>query len=104
MIVDTQTFRDLEIFESESGGPSLFDFCNLTRTAGGATVLRGRMAHPLPGPARIRSTQDALSFITAHRPLFDDLPAIEYTTSRVEEVERTSRSNRERRLPLLRGR
>lgn len=84
MNVDTQTFRDLEIFESESEGPSLFEAFDLTRTEGGRKALRRRMEQPFSDVARIRSAQDALSYIVAHRPLFKALPAIEYTTNRVE--------------------
>lgn len=84
MILDSQTVRDLEIFEPQSPGKSLFDLCNLTRTTGGAAALRRRMERPWPDAEGILSTQDALTFILEHRRAFNDLPAVEFTTSRVE--------------------
>lgn len=73
--LDTHTFSDLEIFESDTGDASLFDFCNFTRTVGGAAVLRRRMEHPWSSPERIRLTQDAIIFINRRRPLFEQLPS-----------------------------
>lgn len=83
LVVDSHTLEDLEIFASETSQTSLFDLCNLTRTDGGARVLRRRMASPWSNPARIRSTQESLSFILAQRGAFSKLPQA-YTTSRVE--------------------
>ena len=40
LVLDAQTTKDLEIFDTESEGTSLFQFCNLARTEGGARVLR----------------------------------------------------------------
>ena len=31
MLLDEQTLKDLEIFQAESGGTSLFSFCDFTR-------------------------------------------------------------------------
>jgi DNA mismatch repair protein MutS len=84
LVVDALTFKDLEIFESPTGGTSLFEFCNLTRSEGGAKVLRRRMEHPWSDAARIRATQESLSFILAERQAFDKLPSLAYTTSRAE--------------------
>ncbi len=72
--LDAHTFKDLEIFESETGDASLFDFCNLSRTRGGAAALRRRMKHPWSNADRIRSTQESISFITAQRQAFITLP------------------------------
>ena len=61
--LDGLTLKDLEIFESDSGGQTLFDFCNQSRSEGGARVLRQRMSAPWSNPDRIRKTQDSLHFI-----------------------------------------
>lgn len=71
--LDAHTLADLEIFET-SGGKSLFELCNFTRTAGGARALRQRMAHPLSSPAAIVAVQDSLRFISANREAFRRLP------------------------------
>jgi DNA mismatch repair protein MutS len=74
MVMDPQTYRDLEIFEAASG-PSLYDLCNSTRTLGGGKVLAARMKKPLKKAERIRAVQDSLAFVRAHRPAFDRLPS-----------------------------
>ena len=88
LVLDPHTFKDLEIFESETGAPSLFQFCNLTQNAGGAKALRRRMERPWSNAARIRATQDALSFILAHRESFDKLASVASTAGRVERYAR----------------
>ena len=87
LILDAHTFKDLEIFESESGEQSLYDYCNLARTRGGARVLRQRMEHPWSNPGRINATQESLSFILAQRQAFSMLPSA-YATSRAEHYTR----------------
>ena len=73
--MDRQSFRDLELFETEGGAPTLFDLINRTRTNGGAKVLRNRMRHPWSKLPRIRSVQDSIRHIIAHRKAFDILPS-----------------------------
>jgi DNA mismatch repair ATPase MutS len=68
-----QTYRDLEIFEAATGA-SVYDICNLTRTGGGAKLLRTRMRKPWSKPEQIRAVQDSLTFIIEHRDAFDKLP------------------------------
>jgi DNA mismatch repair protein MutS len=87
LVLDAQTLRDLEIFRSETEGTSLFDFCNLCRTDGGAGALRQRMERPSCRAASIRATQDALSFIATRRRAFATLPPA-YTTARVQRYAR----------------
>jgi len=72
--MDSQTFRDLEIFEVEGGARSLFELLDTTRTAGGSKVLRSRMRQPFSNADRIRRVQDAVRYIAAHRAAFDLLP------------------------------
>ena len=75
LALDAQTFRDLQIFESQTAGSSLFDHCNFTRHAGGAKALRARLKRPWSNPVRIRAVQESLAFLLAHRQLFDRLPS-----------------------------
>lgn len=82
-MLDQHTINDLELFESATGGKTLFEFCDFTRNDGGAKVLRRRMAAPFCDAARIRATQAAISFISSHRDAFRRLPPA-FTTSRVE--------------------
>jgi DNA mismatch repair ATPase MutS len=74
MVMDPQTYRDLEIFEATTGA-SLYDLCNSTRTLGGGKVLAARMKRPLKKAERIRAVQESLAFVRAHRPAFDRLPS-----------------------------
>jgi len=74
MVMDPQTYRDLEIFECASAA-SLFDLCNTTRTVGGAKALTARMKKPWNRADRIRAVQESLAFIREHRSPFDRLPA-----------------------------
>ena len=72
--MDRQTFRDLEIFEAESGAPSIFDLLNYTRTSGGSKVLQGRLRTPWSKAERIRAVHVALHFIGTHSAAFDWFP------------------------------
>lgn len=80
--LDGLTLKDLEIFESDSGGQTLFDLCNQSRSEGGARILRQRMSAPWSNPDRIRETQNSLHFIQEHRSVFNKLPSA-YATGRV---------------------
>ena len=75
LAMDNQTFKDLEIFQAEQEGASLFDLCNATRTEGGAKALRARMRKPFADPAKIRAVQQSLTSILDHRDVFDRLPS-----------------------------
>jgi DNA mismatch repair ATPase MutS len=83
MLMDAQTYKDLEIFEGEGGKTSVFDLCNLTRTDGGAKALRQRMKKPWSRPEKILAVQESLAFLMAHRTPFDRLPS--NSTTRVLE-------------------
>ena len=80
--LDGLTLKDLEVFESDSGGQTLFNLCNQSRSEGGARILRQRMSAPWSNPDRIRETQNSLHFIQEHRSIFDKLPSA-YATGRV---------------------
>jgi DNA mismatch repair protein MutS len=81
MIMDAQTYRDLEIFEAEGGAASVFDLCNATRTEGGARALRARMKKPFSNPAKIRAVQESLTSILDDRLAFERLPSDVVTTA-----------------------
>jgi len=81
--LDQHTLKDLEIFETDSGHTSLYEFCNYTKTSGGANVLKRRMAQPWSKPERILATQQALRFIRDHRHAFNGLPTA-FATGRVD--------------------
>ena len=82
--MDAQTFRDLEIFASETAGNCLFDWCNYTRNIKGARVLQARMLRPISSPARIHEVQASISFLVANEDCFERLPSY-VTTDLVEQ-------------------
>ncbi|WP_299594586.1 hypothetical protein [uncultured Microbulbifer sp.] len=87
--VDAHTFKDLEIFESDTGDASLFDFCNRTRSLGGAAVLRRRMQNPWARAEYIEATQLAVRFIAEQRAVFKEMPsiyAVEGTQDYLQEI------------------
>ena len=79
MRLDAQTFKDLEIFRSETGGTSLIDFCNFTRNEQGARVLQRRMQNPWSDSAAISNTQESITFINSQRWSFNRLPSFAST-------------------------
>lgn len=83
LYLDSLTLTDLEIFEPQAGGMSLFEYCNQTNTEGGARALRARMERPWSNASSIRATQDSLAFIDQNRAAFDNLPK-NFATNRVE--------------------
>lgn len=74
MLVDRQTFRDLEIFEAQEGRPGLFRLFDRARTRGGAGVLHRRFLAPMSEGERIRAVQGSVRFIVEHRADFKNLP------------------------------
>lgn len=82
MEIDQQTLLDLDVFESATGQPSLFEYCNLAKSEGGARILRKRMQHPWSDPERIRDTQLSIAAILAQPSAFQSLPSA-FTTGRV---------------------
>ena len=81
--LDKQTLKDLQIFESDVDGHSLFDFCNYTRNAKGAKMLDARMRRPLSNPDRILAVQASITFIRNNLQLFEHFPTY-VTTDTVE--------------------
>lgn len=83
MVLDSQTLKDLEIFQSDAEGTTLFDLCDFTRNQQGARALEVRMRKPWSSPGHIRAVQDSITFILDNRPAFDHLPSF-VTTELVE--------------------
>jgi DNA mismatch repair protein MutS len=84
MVMDPQTYKDLEIFEGEGGASSLYDLCNSTRSTGGANALKARMRKPWAKAHRIRAVQDSIAFIREHRVPFEKLLS-DTTTGTIEQ-------------------
>ncbi|MBT8147989.1 MAG: hypothetical protein KJN90_14115, partial [Gammaproteobacteria bacterium] len=74
LVLDPHTLKDLEVFNTESCGKSLFEFYDQTVTQGGSFALRQRMAFPFADAHRIRQTQQSVSFIRANRGVFSKIP------------------------------
>jgi len=86
LVLDAHTLKDLEIFETDSDAKSLYEFCNFTRTEGGAKLLRKRMERPWCEGERIHITQQSVAFICENRDIFTSLPA--YIVQSVESYQR----------------
>lgn len=84
--LDAHTLKDLEIFEAEGSGSSLFDLFNSTKTQGGAQVLRHRMENPLAEFNRILEVQQSISYIIKRREIFRSIAF--WATGRVERYQR----------------
>jgi DNA mismatch repair protein MutS len=85
LVLEAHTLRDLEIFDSASGGETVFEFCDRTKTDGGSKRLRQRMERPWADVGRIRATQESLSLISTHRQAFTKLPS--FITRHVDSYE-----------------
>ena len=64
LILDAHTLKDLEVFSSEEGDATLFQFCNRARTEGGARRLKQRMGLPSSNHERIRATPVSYTHLT----------------------------------------
>ena len=84
--LDAHTLKDLEVFQAEGSGSSLFNLYNFTKTQGGAQILRHRMENPYADPDSIRQTQQSISYIQEHREVFRKLGF--WITGRVERYQR----------------
>lgn len=84
--LDSHTIKDLEIFQSEGSGSNLFDLFNLTRTQGGAHILRKRMENPYAERADIAGTQQSIAYVQSRRKVFDTIAY--WCAGRVERYQR----------------
>lgn len=75
MVLDDQTLKDLEIFQAEMEGTTLFDLCDFTRNLQGGRALKARMQRPWSNPDCIRSVQESITYIQNNRAAFDTLPS-----------------------------
>ena len=60
---DRQTLSDLNLFPTERGVESVFDFYNQTQTNGGKELLRNIMSHPLNDLNEITTRNNAVKFL-----------------------------------------
>jgi DNA mismatch repair ATPase MutS len=98
MMIDRQTYRDLEIFEADEA-PTVFDLLNRTRTRGGEQALRARWRRPWSRAQKIRTVQQSLRHILEHRRAYDLLPG-EVVVSSVEKFVQSGLSIVTSRNPL----
>jgi DNA mismatch repair protein MutS len=75
MMLDEQTVRSLEIFESAPGTPSLLNALDETRTAMGGRLLRRWLRQPLLDAVEIRRRQEQVAWLVAHREARAELSA-----------------------------
>ncbi|HEY6189517.1 MAG TPA: DNA mismatch repair protein MutS [Pyrinomonadaceae bacterium] len=66
MMLDAQTMRSLEIFDSGSGGLTLLGVLDRTRTAMGGRLLRRYLRQPLLDTAEIVRRQEHVAWFVAH--------------------------------------
>jgi DNA mismatch repair protein MutS len=76
VIVDQETVRDLEIFQTRDGNPGLFQTFDLTRTEGGTAALRFRFENPISSPAHIQQVQAGIRFLISEGLEFDVDPRL----------------------------
>ena len=74
MIVDTQTMRDLELFESYDGAPGVFALFDYTKTEKGRNRLRAFFLEDLPTGTRVKSRQASFRFF--HELAEDEAPQV----------------------------
>ena len=89
LVLDQQTLNDLNIFTSTSADKSIFEFCNLTSSDGGADALYRRMGRPWSSAKRIHHTQAAIDYIVQRRESFARIPtayALDRTHAYLSEV------------------
>jgi DNA mismatch repair protein MutS len=87
MLLDAQTLRSLEIFESFGGAPSLLSTLDATRTAMGGRRLRQWLRHPLLDVTEIMRRHDHVAWFVEHAKARAELfAALEF----VHDLERLS--------------
>lgn len=67
MALDAHTLKSLEVFESSSGGQSLFSILDKTRTAMGGRLLRRWLKQPLMDVAEIVKRQEHIAFFVENK-------------------------------------
>jgi DNA mismatch repair protein MutS len=65
VLLDQETIRDLEIFQTRDGKPGVFQTLDLTKTPGGSRALRFRFENPMSDPALIRQVQEGVRFLVS---------------------------------------
>ena len=60
--LDKQTQKDLEIFNEDKDGNSIFSFFNRTKSVGGKNLLRDLMLQPFNSLKQVEEQRDAFQF------------------------------------------
>ncbi|HEX8264230.1 MAG TPA: DNA mismatch repair protein MutS [Pyrinomonadaceae bacterium] len=76
MILDAQTVRSLEIFDSQSEGKSLLAILDQTKTPMGGRLLRRWLRQPLMNVAEIVKRQEHIAFFKENREARIELSAV----------------------------
>ncbi|HEX8399598.1 MAG TPA: DNA mismatch repair protein MutS [Pyrinomonadaceae bacterium] len=76
MVLDAQTVRSLEIFESQSEGKSLLAVLDRTKTPMGGRLLRRWLRQPLMNVAEIVKRQEHIAFFKENREARIELSAV----------------------------
>ncbi len=91
MALDAHTLKSLEVFESSSGGLSLFSILDKTKTAMGGRLLRRWLRQPLMDVAEIVRRQEHIQFFVENknalveiRDILENLHDIERLTVRAK--------------------
>jgi DNA mismatch repair protein MutS len=87
MVLDRQTMRSLELFESGSGAPTLLSTLDATRTSMGGRLLRRILRQPLLNVAEIVRRQEQVQWFVAHKDARTELFA---ALESVHDLERLS--------------
>ncbi|WP_029905803.1 hypothetical protein [Prevotella sp. 10(H)] len=66
--VDSQTLKDMEIFDTVKDGTSVFSLFNFTQCYGGRRVLYGFLSNPLTDLKKITERTDTIAFFQKHLP------------------------------------
>jgi DNA mismatch repair ATPase MutS len=87
--MDTQTFKDLEIFKSSGENKPIFDELDNTLTAGGRNALKRRFRHPLTNASTIRETQQTVEYLSKRLDFWE----IHIISQEIQDAEDYIRSN-----------
>jgi len=71
VLLDQETTRDLEVFQTRDGKPGVFQSLDLTKTPGGSRALRFRFENPMSDPFLIRQVQAGVRFLVTERIGFE---------------------------------
>lgn len=97
MLIDKQTLKDLDIFDSEQDHASIFQLIDRTRTTGGSNQLHYKMSNPPQSQEELLHQEQTIRFLMNH-DVSDQLPfgdielnaLDDYFSSNIDTVDTTS--------------